>query len=162
MKFGIGLWEVGTFELGNEVDVTDPCYDKDVRCRETLKCKPGEYTAFVKVADTGDWGNRVEYIAIYKDGDTTIGQNGDMDIVAYIGVDAGCAGFFNNKPDFADNEWYDFVDKMNPNHNNTYLVSYGAFSDSGYGDGCYDVYANEDRTAFAIRFIESEFDNIFD
>ena len=35
-----------------------------------------------------------------------------------------------------------------------YEVDYGLFSNSGYGDGGYDVYANKERTAFTIVFID--------
>ena len=35
----------------------------------------------------------------------------------------------------------------------------GIFSSSGYGDGCYNVYANEERNAFTIVFIDDEYDD---
>jgi hypothetical protein len=156
-----GIWEIGTFTLGNEVDITDPCYDYDTWCRMTTECKPGEYTAYIKVSNTGDWGNIVEYIAIYKDNETDYAHNGQMHTIGSIGVDSGCAGFFNNKPNYNDEEWYSLVDEMNPNENNVYVMPYGIFSDSGYGDGEYWVYANKERSAFGIRFIDDGNENVF-
>jgi len=35
-------------------------------------------------------------------------------------------------------------------------LDYGVVSESGYGDGGYDVYANADRSAFMIEFLYDE------
>lgn len=154
---------IGSFELGNQVDITDPCYDKDTWCRMTTECQPGTYAGYVEISDEGEWGQRVSTIAIYKDGYYVSLE--DMERIGNIGVDAGLAGFFNNKPDYPDDEWTKFltengvIGKEHDSNKDYYLVDYGVFSGSGYGDGGYDVYANKERTAFQIVFIDDEDDD---
>ena len=89
---------IGKLDLETEVDITDPCYDKNVWCRMTTSCEPGEYYGYVNIIDEGDWGKRVESISIYKDGEVVSLRN--MSRIGNIGVDAGLAGFFNNKKRF--------------------------------------------------------------
>ena len=122
---------VGTLVLGNKVDITDPCYDKDVWCRMTVDCEPGEYKGYVELSDEGEWGIRVKSISIFK-GDKICGIE-EMELIGEIGVDVGMAGFFNNKPDFNDEEWEYFCDKTH--HGNAWNMYNGIFSYSGYGDG---------------------------
>ena len=150
---------IGKLQLNDKVDITDPCYDKDVRwCRMTSECKSGEYTGYATVADVGDWwGRRVVSIAIYKD--DKIVDIDSMELIGDIGVDAGLAGFFNNKPDFNDYEWRNFLDDFVRHNKGDYWdCGYGLFSESGYGDGSYDVYATPDRDAFKIVFIDDDDD----
>lgn len=157
-------YEIGTFDLGTEVDITDPCYDKGVWCRMTTECQPGTYTGYAYISDEGEWGERVAEISIFKDDIKC--ETEDMELIGNIGVDAGLAGFFNNKPNYPDDKWMEFlvnagVFKSYDEYDydkNYYCVDYGVFSSSGYGDGGYDVYANEDRTAFTIVFIEEDED----
>lgn len=153
---------VGTLELNDKVDVTDPCYDKDVWCRATLECKPGTYYGYAEISDEGEWGKRVARLSIYKD-DIRVPLEEMACINENIGVDAGLAGFFRDKPDFDDDEWMEFLHKSGCANDwdiskplkRIYSVNYGLFSESGYGDGCYGVYANADRTAFTIVFISN-------
>lgn len=145
---------VGTMRLDNRVDITDPCYDKEVWCRTTIECEPGEYTGYVIISDEGEWGKRVASIGIYKDDE--VKDLDSMECIGDIGVDAGLAGFFNDKPDFPDNEWMEFLRESgvyNADGKNYYDCGYGLFSQSGYGDGGYDVYATPERDAFVIVFI---------
>ena len=145
---------VGTIELGTKVDITDPCYDKNVWCRMTVDCEPGEYKGYIEMSDEGDWGMRVATVSIFK-GNKIWGIE-EMEYIGNIGVDAGLAGFFNNKPDFSDKEWYEFCNKIE--HGHAWNLYDGIFSSSGYGDGGYNVYANEERNAFTIVFIDDEYD----
>lgn len=157
---------VGTFTLGNTVDITDPCYDKGTWCRVNVACQPGEYTGYAEISDEGEWGKRVANIAIYKD-DKYVPLD-EMECINTIGVDAGLAGFFNNKPDYED--WMGFlvesgVFKTKEEYNyekDYYAVDYGVFSESGYGDGSYDVYATPERDAFMIVFINEYEDDYED
>lgn len=123
----------------NVIDVTDPCYDKGVWCRSTLPIKPGEYE-WQAVENTGSYGTRIHSLSIFQKG-AVLRRS---EIVAYIGVDAGLAGFFENKPDYDDKAWKAIVDyldgknvcvaeKENP------FKCVGICSDSGYGDGEYAV-----------------------
>lgn len=79
----------------------------------------------------------------------------DWELIGDIGVDAGMAGFFRDKPDYTDEEWYQFCSRFD--HRKCYTgLDYGVASESGYGDGSYDVYANADRSAFMIEFLYDE------
>lgn len=59
--------------------------------------------------------------------------------IGSIGVDAGLAGFFPDKPDFDDSEWHIFCEKIFANKHNWYNDQYGFYCQSGYGDGGYAV-----------------------
>ena len=146
---------VGTIELGTKVDITDPCYDNGTWCRMTTDCEPGIYKGYIEMSDEGDWGMRVATVSIFK-GDKIWGIE-EMEHIGSIGVDAGLAGFFNNKPDFDDDEWSEFCDAIR--EGNAWNLYNGIFSLSGYGDGGYDVYANEERNAFTIVFIDEEYED---
>lgn len=153
---------VGELRLDGKVDITDPSYDRDVWCWTTTKCQPGVYKGYAYISDEGAWGKRVAQLSIFKDN-----KKEDLDkmkLIGSIGVDAGMAGFFRDKPDFPDDAWYQFlvdsgVFKTRDDFDysrKTYAINYGIFSESGFGDGEYDVYANEDRSAFTIVFIPEE------
>lgn len=147
---------VGEFEIGTKVDITDPCYNKDVWCRMTVDCEPGLYKGYIETTDEGIWGIRVASISIFKG--NKIWDFDEMELIGNIGVDAGLAGFFNNKPDFSDKEWFELCDKVSDGK--AWVMYNGIFSCSGYGDGKYEVYANEERNAFKIIFIyDEEFDD---
>lgn len=91
-------------------------------------------------------------IGIYLDG--VIPCQKEMKEIGSIGVDAGLAGFFHNKPDYTDDEWTAFCDRVR--HGDAWLIKDGFYSSSGYGDGCYGVYAYEqggEITAIEIRFL---------
>ena len=144
--------KVGTLTLNKTVDITDPCYDRSVWCRMTEPCMPGEYTGYVDIFDEGEWGERVASISIYKD-DKAVPLS-QMHYIGEIGVDAGLAGFFNNKRNFNDEEWTQFCSEIE--EGNAWCLYDGIFSSSGYGDGGYSVYANDERSAFTIVFIGDE------
>ena len=146
---------VGAIELGTKVDITDPCYNKGTWCRMTTDCEPGTYKGYVEMSDEGVWGTRVATVSIFK-GDKMWSIE-EMESIGSIGVDAGLAGFFNDKPDFNDDEWSEFCDKIEEGE--AWNLYNGIFSSSGYGDGCYEVYANEERNAFTIVFINEEYEN---
>lgn len=141
---------VGELELGTKVDITDPCYDKGTWCRMTIDCEPGLYKGYVEITNEGNFGKEVASVSIFK-GDTKCGIE-EMERIGDIGVDAGLAGFFNDKPDFSDAEWDELCNKIS--EGDAWNLYNGIFSLSGYGDGCYNVYANKERNAFTIVFIE--------
>ena len=147
-------YHVGHITLGNQVDITDPCYNKDVWCRMTTSCTPGEYDGYATVSDEGEWGKRVAKLSIYKGGKKC--SLNKMSVIGIIGVDAGLAGFFNNKKDFSSEEWSEFCNsiwKPDSEKRRFWCMYDGIFSSSGYGDGEYKVFANANRTAFTIVFI---------
>lgn len=144
----------GTKYFGETVDITDPCYDKDVWCRMTAKIIPGNYNCNVMMCD-----NRIAKIFIVKEG-----ENAEHEMpIGCIGVDAGLAGFFNDKPDYSDGEWEQLCDVLNRRDEMGYLPAYfndcGFFSSSGWGDGVYAVMEllNKDKTkriGLSIIFID--------
>ena len=69
-------------------------------------------------------------------------------------MDAGLAGFFYNKPDYDDDAWQEFCNRIR--NGDVWMTEDGFYSSSGYGDGCYGVYAevqNEEIVALEIRFL---------
>lgn len=148
--------ECGNLILDDKVDITDPCYDKGTWCRITTECQPGVYVGYVDIVDCGVWGMRVGAITICRE-DVLIDGVFDWECIGDIGVDAGLAGFFNNKPDYPDDDWICFLEDNgilgdNKKEEDYYVCDCGIFSASGYGDGGYNVFANANRTAFKIDF----------
>ncbi len=153
--------KIGVMDFHGSVDITDPCYDKDVWCRmNNVKISEGEYVCYVwRYTDKGKYEDGTPYsyvmvgvIGIYRNGD--IPRQKDMEKIGSIGMDAGLAGFFHNKPDYSDKEWSTFCDRIR--HGDVWLTADGFYSSSGYGDGCYGVYAykqNGEITALEIRFL---------
>lgn len=157
---------VGVKDFSGSVDITDPCYNRDVWCRiNDVKIKEGTYTCVVwRHTEKGKLSNgepysdtRVGVIGIYLNGN--IPRQKDMDHFGDIGVDAGLAGFFHHKPDYNDKEWSAFCDAIYTGNGRTgdvWLTDDGFFSSSGYGDGAYDVYAmtsDKEIVALEIRFL---------
>lgn len=127
----------------NKLDVTDPCYDKGVCCRMTVNIIPGVYDYEVITSD-----GRCRYIAIKLEGTGTVRRGF---AVGHIGVDAGLAGFFENKPDYDNNTWYKICDYLyktdysgpkvaaTDKDDKTIFGCECVFCSSGYGDGTYEV-----------------------
>ena len=150
-----------TMDFHGSVDITDPCYNRDVWCHMTdVKIRKGVYTCIAwHHKDKGTFDNGEPYcydvigsIGIYLDG--VIPCQKEMKKIGDIGVDAGLAGFFHNKPDYTDDEWAAFCDRVR--HGDAWLIKEGFYSSSGYGDGCYGVYAYKqggEITAIEIRFL---------
>lgn len=158
-KFFVGT---KTF-TGDPHDVTDPSYDKDVWCRvDGLKVVPGDYDCVVWITGLPGF-ERIGIIGIYLGG--VVPNQSSMKAIGEIGVDAGLAGFFENKPDYTRGEWHDFCDYLRDSkaegksyaETHAWIRPEGFFSSSGEGDGGYTVYARKDRdgraTAVEIRFM---------
>lgn len=154
--------EIGIKSFGEKIDITDPCYEKNTWCRMNgIKIREGEYRCIVYIQEnkskcpvTGKEieSERVSMITIHQGG---VPAHKYMKQIGTIGVDAGMAGFFENKPDYTDEQWEEFCEKVR--EGNAWITDEGFFSESGYGDGCYPVYARyEGRkiTALEIRFME--------
>ena len=69
-------------------------------------------------------------------------------------------GSSTTKKDFDSDEWNEFCDALGSDRENimAWNLYDGLFSESGYGDGSYEVYANDKRTAFTIVFINERED----
>lgn len=105
-------------------------------------------SCYINISDEGIFGERVCSIIIVHN-DTEIEDKNISGNIGYIGVDAGLAGFFNDKKDFDDEEWSHFCSKID-NSSNGWNMYDGVFCLSGYGDGSYPVYATLERDAFMI------------
>ena len=151
---------IGYKDFSELVDITDPCYRKDTWCRlNGIKIKAGNYKCAIWMRpDTFTYNGkeyddtRVAIIGIYLNG--IIPSETLMEEIGEIGVDAGLAGFFNNKPDYDDEQWGEFCNSIR--EGNAWIKDEGFFSSSGYGDGFYPVYAyemNDEIVALEIRFI---------
>ena len=149
---------VGELVLEDTVEITDSCYEKGVWCQIITYCVPGLYKGYADIVDDEDWGIRVARLSIYKD-DIQVDLK-DMKLLdGEVGVDAGLAGFFRDKPDL-DAEWSEFCDKLFAG--GTRKMSWAdslrgdrdaLWSESGCGDGGYSAYANDDHSAFTIVFM---------
>ncbi len=151
---------IGRKNFHGSVDITDPGYDKDVFCRiNNLPIAEGIYDCVVWYQMEGSNEKEKQYaysmvgiIGIYRNGE--IPPQKKMELIGTIGVDAGLAGFFHNKPDYTDNEWGKFIGQLTCG--DVWLTEEGFFSASGYGDGIYPVYASKSRgtiDALEIRFL---------
>lgn len=149
---------IGRKHFGPKIDITDPCYDRDVWCRiNDLEIKEGDYLCCVWLKKR--WyvcpvsQKRVVYDSVARIG-IYLGLSGKMDVIGEIGVDAGLAGFFNNKPDYSDDEWHQFCEALD---GKDYLINNeGFFASSGDGDGSYPVFAHKDVNG-KIDSIEIDF-----
>lgn len=129
---------IGKKHFHGTVDATDPCYNYDVWCRMNgIPICEGEYDCVNWKTRERDEPSRVARIGIYLRGVVPVQEK--MERIGEIGVDAGLAGFFMNKPDYSDDEWSSLCDLLS--NGDAWIRPKGFFSSSGYGDGGYDVYA---------------------
>lgn len=157
---------IGTIKITDGlIDATDPCYDKDTTIyrADNIKVCNGDYKCYA-VYDRIE-PNRVARCRIVLDDEETMQKvekgTSWRRYSSNVGVDAGIAGFFVNKPDFDDEEWDDFCSNLDSNgykliYENIAKDSVGFCTQSGYGDGLYEVWTirNDKRkiTALEIRF----------
>ena len=161
--------------LNKKIDITDPCYNRNVWCRlNNVTVKSGEYICRYYVGseleqkdireiteiaekyghnvkdaierEKADIKQRCFVIEFHLNGYNFCQDSPEWKEIGEIGVDAGLAGFFWNKPDFTDSEWNEFCDKLDKNNEVAYLdEGMGFWCSSGYGDGIYKVYAIKDE-----------------
>ena len=150
---------VGRKYFGPKIDITDPGYNKDTLCRmNNIEILKGEYECTIwKIKETYEYKGKqhtsthVSKIGIYLNGN--IPPKDDLFEIGQIGVDSGLAGFFMNKPDYSHDEWVnEFCMSIGINED-AWIKDEGFFSESGYGDGCYPVYAanNDDGKIIAVE-----------
>ena len=145
----------------NKLDVTDPCYDASVWCRTQVDITPGKYTYMIKIRQERNH----EVIASLKIRIKKVkGGVRFFREIGAIGVDAGLAGFFENKPDYDDEQWSRVGDELLQAGHPTILQTAkessfgcnGVVVTSGYGDGVYPIYEiigeNGTRLGYHIDF----------
>lgn len=158
--------ELGKIKLNKKVVVSDPCYSYGSDCAVIRKdVMPGEYRVFIRQRDEGEWGNRVSRLMAFHKDFADYFHYQDDDVTALfdyipstaeclrgdvIGVDAGCAGIYDhdyfkkNQPDDDygnTNSWYYRVTNLTNNENGRggVMDARCGISESGYGDGGYEV-----------------------
>ena len=146
---------VGYMPINGSVDITDPCYNRDVWCRlNDVKVRPGDYECSYFMENfpweyDGEKGDdwrvtraRITHVDVMTELESTrFAEVDEAEDFGEIGVDAGLAGFFQNKPDFSDAEWHEFCNAMRPRDKQAWRTELGFWTDSGFGDGGYPVYA---------------------
>ena len=142
--------KIGKIFIDGKIDVTDPCYARDVWCRmNDVEIKKGEYTAAVWMH-----GKTVGILGIYYGG--IVPDVAKKELLGEIGVDAGLAGFVKAGTEIDRDEWPSFCDRIYASKKDAWLLDCGVVSVSGEGDGGYDVYAyrtNGEITAVEIYFL---------
>lgn len=150
---------VGFRIFGSAVDITDPTYERDGSCQLlNVPVNVGFYSCIKWTGEFAWGGRRVGTLGIYLNG--IIPAQNEMSKIGEIGVDAGLAGFFNSASSYS----YDYeqfgenVYGSGNNHrgDNAWMLPAGFFSNSGFGDGIYDVYAHYTSgtaDALEIRFM---------
>lgn len=153
--------KIGVKHFGPLIDITDPCYDRNVWCRMNgVNIKEGDYTCRIwkhsekmKFNGKAYTDTRVGIIGIYLD--DRIPKDKDFEKIGIICVDAGLAGFFTDKPDYTDEQWMELCNNLGTE--DVWIRPEGFFSSSGYGDGSYPVLAAKDPKgeifALEIRFL---------
>ena len=153
----------GEIEItSTKLDVTAPCYDASVWCRTQVDVTPGKYLYMVQIRQ--DCNYKVITSLTIRLKKAKGGVRFFREIGA-IGVDAGLAGFFENKPDYDDEQWSRVCDKLLQAGHPTILQTTkesafgcnGVVVSSGYGDGAYPVYEimgeNQTRLGYRIDFV---------
>lgn len=169
MKKNIKTLELGTINIeSGKVYATDPCYSTDTWCQKLVNVKAGKYICRAVISDEGDWGKRISELSIsHIDNPKNLGK---YILSNNIGVDSGQCGFFEKEyyeefhnghfidENDKDKEWYDKVCNITLNGDMCGCVEdKGVVSESGYGDGCYTLYAGynskDEIVALRVRFI---------
>lgn len=148
LNFNDKYWEhVGDININtNKIDITDPCYEKTDRGYMVQTILPGQYRCCVKRKFSDEHVESIAIIQADKPFNECLEQNQGT-----IGVDAGLAGFFVEKPTYDNKAWSEFCDFLQDSHGlnevwvnkdpSNAIGCVGFFSQSGYGDGEYEVYS---------------------
>ena len=142
--------EVGRrFYDSTPITATDPSYNMDESGECVMRgiaAKPGTYRCVAwkgreyytdRETKKRHSFSRVFVTGIYLDGFEKP-RFSLAEEIGFVAVDAGLAGFFQNKPDYDEDAWYDFCDKVN--RKNYLILPEGFCTETGYGDGYYPVY----------------------
>lgn len=130
------------------VDVSDPCYNKGECYRiENVAVQSGIYQCnswvCVDSSDKYDIGRTMVCEVVKKDYKPA--GKVERKKLGMIGVDAGLAGVYSSDMPGYKEEWNRFLEETKENEWEFHLDSYGFCTHSGYGDGCYEVFAEEDE-----------------
>lgn len=154
--------ELANIELDRRVIVSDPCYKPDTWCTVHIEdMAPGAYAPFILISDEGKWGERVVELIVVPH-DRTYDDLEFDELLGTAGVDSGMLGIWD-LDQFATWSatpgWYSSFIEPIIDRRLRYLTfkECAAISDSGYGDGSYDVCASRDEmgsiNGIRIRFL---------
>jgi hypothetical protein len=157
--------KLGYIGLSGTAIVSDPCYDREVRCMEKdIPTLPGRYCAYIVISDEGDWGNRVaSLIAVHEDFRDADDLYQPWETLSdEIGVDSGQCGIFDDsaypqhKTDPGFGSFYDEVGEltMNEDQGGILFNERGAVSSTGYGDGGYTLTGVEHNRRYVALAID--------
>lgn len=168
MNIEVTKIDLGILDLTKEgkVIVSDPCYEPDIWCAKEVEVRKGDYIARAVYGVVPGWGERVIELTINN---VLTPKKKAVHLIGACGVDSGQCGFFEstnyrenhpNKETRKSESWYNRACKVTLNsrkHNCGMMGQYGALSESGLGDGCYNLYAGYDNrgqiTALRLRFL---------
>lgn len=161
--------KLGEFYCGGKMLCTDPCYDYDTSSETGINVEEGYYEAFISNVDKGMWGTRTQSLKVQNVAFKNELSKSKWEPITYCGVDAGLFGFFYQKPNYNDEEWIticNFLQKRREDKVGTECITskdmpfkcQGVVSESGYGDGCYEVLAKKSNhtnriIALKVKFI---------
>jgi hypothetical protein len=158
-----------TITLGKEVMVSDPCYTEPTWCQIKLDdVKPGNYNAYHKEHDCGEWGVRSSMLLVIHQDHTEDELEWDQED-GEVGVDSGQAGIFSyetyrkdglemevptvgydgrsfewldtlSRADEVGGDWYTKMCKKTLTTDGWGTYDQGIVSRSGFGDGSYTLY----------------------
>lgn len=178
--------------LGEQVIVSDPCYEVPTWCQEIIKnVRPGMYDITVDYRESDGWGERVHSLTVLHN---IIKSPIWEHHCNHIGVDSGQAGVFcmtsyrnddiaGNLPwltekgdPFGDHpfrpvkedgeKWYvKMCDRTLSTEQGWGVYDTGVVSSSGYGDGQYELLTSQMDGmvhGFKIIFIDDSYDEEYD
>lgn len=148
------------------ITITDPCYDDNTWCVLRHKIPEGIYIC--AYYDANFWyRDEKNKRAYYKETTSCLLLNDKYSFntakkyreIGGIGVDAGLAGFYQNKTNYADNDdlWGEFCNKVAKNNWKYLLNDEGFCTSSGPGDGFYPVFEITDLKTGDIIGLEIRF-----
>lgn len=162
------------FEItSGKIVASDPCYEIPTWCQGVIdNVKNGTWVAEVEKTDGSDgWGVRVASLMVYNKNYGRVGAF--MEALNFDGgVDSGQFGFFDFdfyrnddkatdliKQDFGENydresgdAWYRAICNITLAEESWGVLTNGAVSSSGIGDGSYTVYGEKDGDGFYVGF----------
>lgn len=161
---------LGTVDFGTKVLATDPCYSLGTWCHELVDgVLPGEWDGYaIKTCFTFKWGQDARtaiLMAHHRNHPVKAWSTCWEHISGNIGVDAGQAGLFDLKRYPKDNHgeyddprtFYGRCSKITLSERACGAVREGFVSESGFGDGTYDLEVQRDSkgriVAMAVYFL---------
>lgn len=168
---------IGRMELGKDVCVSDPCYDRDVWCMTQLhNVKPGAWDVEAGIGEIDSWGERVYVLTLYHHS-IPMQQRNKLEWSEYgsLGVDSGQMSVFDDHyyrrkngsveefesdKDYAE-AFYDNCCGITLGNDGVGLYyadhkAVGVVSSSGCGDGAYPMdvaIQNDEIVAIRIDFM---------